>query len=204
MTGVAEISTDIETTVNLSGDRADLRPQILLHHPQRMAIIICDQVHCQSQVTKPSRSSNAVQVRLGILGEVKINDNIYALNIDTAREEIGSNKVAGSPIAEFVEDPVAICLLHFGMYVEAGVSKLRDFLGEELNAIDRVAEDDGLVNLQLGEEGVEAVDLLAFFDVGVELGDTPQGELFHQVDGIGFGNVLLAEFFDGHWEGGAE
>lgn len=38
--------------------------------------------------------------------------------------------------------------------------------------VDRVAEDDGLVDLKLGEERVEAVDFLALRHEGVELRDT--------------------------------
>ena len=37
--------THIETAVNLGRDGTDLCSQILLNHPQCMAIIICDQVH---------------------------------------------------------------------------------------------------------------------------------------------------------------
>lgn len=42
--------------------------------------------------------------------------------------------------------------------------------------VDRVAEDDGLVHLELGEERVEAVDLLALGHEGVELRNTLQGK----------------------------
>eukprot|EP00580_Thalassiosira_gravida_P008308 CAMPEP_0201633804 /NCGR_PEP_ID=MMETSP0493-20130528/6984_1 /ASSEMBLY_ACC=CAM_ASM_000838 /TAXON_ID=420259 /ORGANISM="Thalassiosira gravida, Strain GMp14c1" /LENGTH=112 /DNA_ID=CAMNT_0048105563 /DNA_START=633 /DNA_END=971 /DNA_ORIENTATION=- len=112
--------------------------------------------------------------------------------------------MAGPPIAKFVEYLVAVRLLHLGVYVKARVAEFRDFLGEELDAVDRVAEDDGLVDFELGEEGVEAVDLLALFDIGVELGDAAEGKLLHQVDGIWFGDVLFAELLDGHGEGGAE
>lgn len=38
--------------------------------------------------------------------------------------------------------------------------------------VDRVAEDDGLVHLQLGEERVEAVHFLALRHEGVKLGNT--------------------------------
>ena len=41
------------------------------------------------------------------------------------------------------------CLLHLGVDVEARVAELRDLLREELHAVHRVAEDDGLVDLQL-------------------------------------------------------
>ena len=166
--------SDVEATVNLRWDGANFRPQILLHPSQVVAIIVSDQVNCQTEVAEPSRSTNTVKVGLGILGEIEVDNNVHALNINTTGEEIRSNKVTSTSIAEFVEDSVTVGLLHLGMDVEARVAKLGNFLGEEFHAVDRVAEDDGLVDFQLGEEGVEAVNLLPLFDIGVELGDTPK------------------------------
>ena len=48
-----------------------------------------------------------------------------------------------------MEDTVSVRLQHLGMDVEAGVAQLRDFLGQQLHAVHRVAEDDGLVDLEL-------------------------------------------------------
>ena len=48
-----------------------------------------------------------------------------------------------------MEDSVAVALQHLGVDVEAGVSQLSDLLGQQLHPIHRVAEDDGLVDLQL-------------------------------------------------------
>ncbi len=52
-------------------------------------------------------------------------------------------------IPEVVEDPVPVALEHLGVDVEARVAKLGDLLGQQLHAVDRVAEDDGLVDAQL-------------------------------------------------------
>ena len=48
-----------------------------------------------------------------------------------------------------MEDAVAVVLHHLRVDVEAGVAQLRDFLGQQLHAVHRVAEDDGLVDLEL-------------------------------------------------------
>ena len=50
-------------------------------------------------------------------------------------------------------------LSHLGVDVEAAEPELGDLLGQKLDSLRRVAEDDGLVDLQLREEGVQAVDL---------------------------------------------
>ena len=48
-----------------------------------------------------------------------------------------------------MEDSVAVGLEHLGVDVEARVPQLRDLLREKLHSLHRVAEDNGLVDLQL-------------------------------------------------------
>ena len=81
-----------------------------------------------------------------------------------------------------MEDAVAVRLQHLRVDVKARISELGDLLREQLDAVDRVAEDDRLVDLELREEGVEAVHLLPLLDEGVILGDAFERELLHQVD----------------------
>ncbi len=133
-------------------------------------------------MAKSSRSSDTVKVCLRILGEIKVDDNVDTLDIDTTSKQVGCYKMTGATVAEFVKDSVTIRLLHLGMDVEAGVPKLRDLLGKELDTVDRVAEDDGLIDLQLGEKGVETVNFLSLLDVSVKLGDASEGEFLHQFD----------------------
>merc|ERR1712000_687993 len=90
------------------------------------------------------------------------------------------------------------------MDVVARVTKLSDLTSKKFDTVDGVAEDDGLVDLELVEEGVEAVNLLTFFDEGVELRNTLQGEFVHQVDLIGFLHVLGGEVLNSQGEGGGE
>ena len=48
-----------------------------------------------------------------------------------------------------MEDPVSVCLEHLCVRVEARVAELGDLLGEQLDSVRRVAEDDRLVDLEL-------------------------------------------------------
>ena len=74
-----------------------------------------------------------------------------------------------------MKDLVPVSLDHLGVDVEARVAELSDLLGEQFHTLDRVAENDALVDLELGEESVETVDLLTLLDVGVVLGHALQG-----------------------------
>ena len=53
----------------------------------------------------------------------------------------------------------------------------------------------------LGEQGVKAVDFLAFLHKGIVLGDTAESELVHQVDLVGLDHVLILEGLDDEGEG---
>mmetsp|Transcript_25134 Transcript_25134/g.68296 ORF Transcript_25134/g.68296 Transcript_25134/m.68296 type:complete len:228 (-) Transcript_25134:333-1016(-) len=88
------------------------------------------------------------------------------------------------------------------MDVEAGVAQLRNFLGQQLHAVDRVAKDNGLVDAQLGEECVEAVDFLLLLHKCIVLRDTLQGELVHEVHYVWLVQPPLLEVLDSDWEGG--
>ena len=60
-----------------------------------------------------------MQVRLGILGEVKIDDDVDGLNVDTSREQVGAHEISADAFAEIVENAITVGLKHFSMGVEA-------------------------------------------------------------------------------------
>ena len=73
-----------------------------------------------------------------------------------------------------MEYPVTVVLQHTSVGVEARVIEFSDFLSKKLNAIRRIAEDDGLIDLESREERVKAMNLLLFVDIAVVLCDTPE------------------------------
>ena len=52
-------------------------------------------------------------------------------------------------IPEVMEHPVPVTLKHLGMDVEARVPELGNLLGQQLDTVDRVAKNNGLVDAQL-------------------------------------------------------
>ena len=59
-----------------------------------------------------------------------------------------SDKVSGGSIAELMKDSVSVSLLHFGMNVVTGVSEFGNLLGKKFHTVDRVAEDNTLVDFK--------------------------------------------------------
>ena len=60
-----------------------------------------------------------MQVGLGHLGEVEVDDNVDGLDVDTAGEQVRADQVTASTVAEIVEDSVTVVLTHLGVDVEA-------------------------------------------------------------------------------------
>ena len=149
-------------------------------------------------------AANAVEVGLGVLGEIEVDDNVDGLDVDSTGEQVGAHEIPAHTVAEVVEHSVSGGLGHLGVAVKAGVTELGDLLGKKLNTVGGVAEDDRLVDLQLGEERVQAVHLLLLFYESVVLGDAAQRELVHQIDLVRCVHVLIGKVFDGDGEGGGE
>lgn len=163
---------DVQALVDVLRNGLDLSAKLLLNSVQVEAVLPIDQVDSQTKVTETAGTTDTVEVGLGVLGEIEVDDNVYSLNIDTTSEEVGTDEVTAVASAEVVEDAVTVLLKHAGVRVEAGVAELSNLLGQKLDTGGRVTEDDGLVDLETGEKGVETVDLLLLLDEGVILGDT--------------------------------
>lgn len=119
-----------------------------------------------------------MQVSLCTFGEVKIDDHIYCLDVNSPSEKVYkktctlinlptinklhflfrnaevssltcAHQVSAQSIPEVVEHTVPVFLHHLRMNVEARIAQLGDFLGQKLNPLGGVAEDDGLIDLKL-------------------------------------------------------
>jgi hypothetical protein len=55
---------------------------------QIKAILVSDEVDGESEVTVTTGSTDSMQVRLGVLGEIKVDNDVDRLDVDSAREEI--------------------------------------------------------------------------------------------------------------------
>ena len=169
-----------------------------------MAVIVRDQIDRQTEVTESTRSANSVQIGFTIFGEIEVDDYIDRLNVNSASEKIGSNKMSCRSVAKFVKYAVAVCLLHLGVNIIAGITQLRNLFGKKLDAIDGVTEDDTLIDLELRKQCVQAMDLLTLFYVSVELGNTAERELIHKINAVWIRYELFAKALDGNGKGSAE
>lgn len=84
--------------------------------------------------------------------EVEVDADVDGLDVNASCEQVGADQVASRAVAEFVEHSVPMRLQHLRVDVQARVAELRDLLRQQLHTAHRVAENDGLVDLQLPME----------------------------------------------------
>jgi len=152
-------------------------------------------------VAESSASPNAVEVGVRRSREVKVDDDVEGLNVNPAGEDVGANKVAALPLAEVMENTVAIFLAHLPMNVEARETQSGNLAAQKLDSVHAVAENNALVNCNLSEESIKAVNFLVFIHIGVILGEALQGEIVHEVDDFARRKPFGLEFLNCAREG---
>lgn len=83
-----DLST-VKVSVNLGRNRADFRPEFLLHSEKVVAVVIGDQVDRQTKVTESPRTTNSVQIGLSCFREIKVDHNINRLDVNSASKKVG-------------------------------------------------------------------------------------------------------------------
>ena len=84
------------------------------------------------------------------------------------------------------------------MNEKAGVAKLADLAGEQLDPLRAVAENYRLRDVQLREEGVQAVQLLPLLKEGIVLREPLQRQLVRDFDVLRRRHVALLKVADLH------
>ena len=153
----------VQTLVDLLWDGLNLSAEFLFNLIQIKSILIGDEVDCETEMSKPTRTADTMKISLRVLREIEIDNDVDGLDIDTTGKEVRTDEVAANTITEVMEYAVTMRLEHLSMRVEARITKFGDFLGEKLNTICRVTENDRLVDLQL-RNGSERLIHTMFLD----------------------------------------
>lgn len=136
----------------MHGYRLDFCAKLLLDAIQIESILIGNQIDCKSQMSISARPADSVKVCFTILGEVKVDDDVNSLDINTARQkiyEIGlrscsigtaiihtrANEVAAYPVTEVMKYTVTMRLKHLRMRVETRVAEFGHLLCKKFYTI---------------------------------------------------------------------
>ena len=111
----------VKRTIDSVRNGLNLRPQLLLNPVQVKPVLVCDKVDSKTKVSETPATADAVKVRLRILGEVEVDDDVDGLDIDTTGKKVGTDKIPAHAIAEVMENAVTMALQHLGVRVKARV-----------------------------------------------------------------------------------
>lgn len=77
---------DIQFLVNCLWDGLNLSTKFLLDHVEVVAVFPVDQVNRQTQMPKSARTTDPVEIRFCVFREIKVDDDVNGLDINTARK----------------------------------------------------------------------------------------------------------------------
>ena len=91
----------------------------MLNAAKSVAVLVGDEVDSNSEMTETSRATDSVKVSFGVSWEVKVDDNVDSLDVDTTSEQVGADQVSAVSLTEVVENAVSVVLSHFGVNIVA-------------------------------------------------------------------------------------
>lgn len=122
-------------------------------------LIRTNQVDRYTLTTKPTTTTNAVDVILLLARQFKVDDQRHLLYINTTRQEICANQDTAGAIAEFSHPPLPLTNLHLS--VNVGDRKLLrpHLISQPLYALPLITIDDRLIDVELRINVAESIKL---------------------------------------------
>ena len=99
---------DVKRTIDMLRDGGNLRPKLLLNTVEVKTILVRHQIDGETQMSEPTGTTDTVKICLRVLGEIKVDNDVDSLDIDTTGEEVGAHEVSTHAVAEVVEDAIAV------------------------------------------------------------------------------------------------
>lgn len=82
------VVVDVQTLIDAGRDGLDLGSKISFDVVEVEAVVPVDEVDGQTEMSVPAGATNTVKISFGILGEVKVNNDVDGLDVDTSGQKI--------------------------------------------------------------------------------------------------------------------
>ena len=161
--------------------------------------------HGEARGARSTRAADAVDVILGLGGQVIVHDVVHFLHVDAARQHVGCHEHARLAGGEVVERAAALRLAAVGVDSLGGVARALEAAARGIGAAARAGEHDDAVGALLGQHGLEQrrleglrhVDDVLLYGVGrlALVGDLDERRVVQQ---------LAHAVLDGRVDGGRE
>lgn len=104
--------SDVEALVNDWRDGLNFSSEFLFNLVEIETILVRNQVDGQTQVTKATATTDTMKIGFGVFGEIKVDNDVDGLDIDTTGQQVGADEVSADTVPEIVENSVAVGLKH--------------------------------------------------------------------------------------------
>jgi hypothetical protein len=171
-------SLNVGGDVDLLGQRSDSHLEAILDRfLDFLILIIGNERNRQALGTETAGTGDTMEVSIGVLGHVIVEDNVDTLNIHPAAEQVGGDQDAALEVLEQLVPLETLFLVHRTVNVNGGKVLLFQ-QGRQGNAtLDRFDEDDDLVELQRIQQIEQLAIFLRLAQFDVVLLETVQGQL---------------------------
>lgn len=95
-------SDSVQVLVDVLRNGRNFRIQLIFNLEQMMLIALGDEVDGEAEVTESTGSANSMEVGLGVLGVVEVDDDVDGEDVDTTSEQISAHQAASLAILELV------------------------------------------------------------------------------------------------------
>lgn len=184
----------------------DLSLIVLLGFLEELSIAGDDEVNGDTLSTETSGTTNSVDVRFSLEGEIVVDDQVDLVDIDTTGEHIGGDEDSGGTRSEGFHDEVTVLLGHFTVHGGDGHVLFSELSFEFFDSLLGVAVNDSLGNFDVVVKFNEGIELPVFsVERDVELLDTVEGQVVVlNEDNSGVSHELLGDFQNFRSHGGGE
>lgn len=169
--------------INLIGELGNLDLEAGLDSLEDLLVaVISDKGDSQTLGTETTSTTDTVEVGVGNLGNIVVDDDVDAGNINTTGKDIGSDQDTLVELLERLEAGDTLILSHLRMNADGGEVALDQELVELVGAAHGLDENADLVELESIQQIVELAVLALLVQVDVVLLQTVKGELGLVVD----------------------
>lgn len=128
--------------------RVDFRVQLPLYLYHVLLVLLSYQIYGQTDLSKSSTSTNPVQINTGLGREVKVDDHVHSLHVNTSCDQIRTHQSLKLSLRESLKTFRPLISLHIGMQKLILIPLLIQFFGQKLCTFIRATENDALVDYQ--------------------------------------------------------
>ena len=129
--------------------------------PQVLTLLAVAEGHRDTARARASRPSDAVDVALGLIWEVVVDDVGELVDVDTARRDVGRHEYADIPLLKVTEGALASVLGLVAVDRLRRDARVHEVLDDLVRAVLRPREDEDLTHIGILEEVFEEASLVA-------------------------------------------